>query len=63
MADVSTEQAMSLPETADLLGMTTEDVFDLVFSGQIQSVETPSGRRVVPRSAIESWTTSHEDPA
>jgi hypothetical protein len=63
MASVSAEQTVSLPEAADLLGVATEDVFDLVFSGQLTSVEMPSGRRVVPRSAIERWKASHEAPA
>ena len=41
-----------------LLDMTIADVYDLVFSRQLPSVEAPSGRRLVPRAAIRDWKTA-----
>lgn len=44
-------------EAAELLGLTIPEVYDLVFSRQLASVEAPNGRRLVPRTAIEAWNT------
>jgi len=52
------EDAVAVWEAAELLDMTIADVYDLVFSRQLASVEAPSGRRLVPRSAVEAWKTA-----
>ena len=46
---------VSVAEAGRLLGMTTAEAYDLVFTRQLKSVEAPSGRRLVPLSAIEDW--------
>jgi hypothetical protein len=53
MTDV--EETMSVAEAARRLGMTTHDAYTLVLSRRLESVESPSGRRVIPISAVERW--------
>ena len=53
------EETVSIPEAACLLGLTTEEVLNLVFLKELGSVEAPSGRRIVPISAIERWRLAH----
>jgi hypothetical protein len=54
---------VSVAEAGRLLGMTTAQVVDLVFTRQLKSVPAPSGRRLVPRSAIEDWKSQHSSAA
>ena len=51
--------AVSVAEAARLLGMTTRETYDLVFTRQLKSVAAPSGRRVIPRAAIGDWKRQH----
>jgi hypothetical protein len=53
------EETVSIPEAGRLLGLTTEQVLDLVFLKELESIEAPSGRRIVPASAIERWRLAH----
>jgi excisionase family DNA binding protein len=49
------EDVVSVAEAARLLGMTVDEVYELVFTRRLKSVEAPSGRRLVPRAAIDAW--------
>jgi len=53
------EQTVSVAEAARRLGMSTHDAYTLVFAKRLESQEAPSGRRVIPISAIEQWRTTH----
>ena len=53
--DSVSEDVVSVAEAARLLGMTIDEVYDLVFTRRLASVEAPSGRRLVPRAAIDAW--------
>ena len=55
MSDVDPEGTVSVAKAAKLLGITLEEAYDLVFQQRLSSVETPSGRRVVPVTVIEDW--------
>lgn len=57
------EDLVSIPEAARQLGITTEEAYDLVFGRQLRSVESESGRRLVPVEAISEWRTQHPVPA
>lgn len=57
MADV--EETVSIAEAARRLGLTTEEAYAVVFSKQLKSVETASGRRVIPVAAIKRWQGTH----
>jgi excisionase family DNA binding protein len=50
---------VSVAEAARLLGTTIAQAYDLVFTRQLRSVEAPSGRRLVPRAAIDAWKAAH----
>ena len=52
MAQV-TEQTISVPEAAERLGITTAQAYELVFAGKLRTVESSTGRRVVPLDAID----------
>jgi excisionase family DNA binding protein len=51
MADV--DDLVSVAEAARRLGITTEQAYELVFSGSLQTVASETGRRLVPAAAIE----------
>jgi len=53
--DVVSDDPVSVAEAARLLDMTIDEVYDLVFTRRLKSVEAPSGRRLVPLAAIEAW--------
>jgi excisionase family DNA binding protein len=53
--DPMSQDPVSVAEAARLLGMTIDEVYDLVFTRRLKSVEAPSGRRLVPRAAIDAW--------
>jgi hypothetical protein len=53
------EDLVSIPEAARQLGITTEEAYDLVFGRQLRSVESESGRRLVPVAVIIEWRTQH----
>ncbi len=57
------EETVSLPEAARRLRLSPEETFDLVFTRELRSVEAPSGRRLIPISAIERWKDAHPAPA
>jgi hypothetical protein len=59
MADVM-EQTISVPEAAERLGITTAEAYALVFARTLQTVESPSGRRVVPLEALEALRRQRE---
>ncbi len=59
MADVR-EQTISVPEAAERLGITTAEAYGLVFARNLQTVESPSGRRVVPLEALEALRRQRE---
>ncbi len=54
------EETLSVPEAARRLGLTTGETLTLVFSKELESVEAPTGRRIVPISAIERHRASHQ---
>jgi len=49
------DDPVSVWRAAELLDMTIDEVYDLVFTRRLASVEAPSGRRLVPRAAIDAW--------
>lgn len=58
MATMETSgEAVEIWEAAELLGLSIPEVYDLLFSRQLASVEAANGRRLVPRAAIEAWNT------
>ena len=56
---VDVEDTISVAEAAERLGISGEDVYMLVFSKQLPSVEAPSGRRLVPVTAVNGWLRTH----
>lgn len=52
MADVM-EQTVSVTEAAERVGITTAEAYELVFAGTLRTVESPTGRRVVPLDALD----------
>jgi hypothetical protein len=52
MADLM-EQTISVTEAAERLGITTAEAYDLVFARKLRTVESPTGRRVVPIEALK----------
>lgn len=59
MIDVDPEGTVSVAKAAKLLGMTLEEAYDLVFQQRLDTIEAPSGRRVVPVGVIENWLRDH----
>jgi len=57
------DDVVSVAKAAKLLGMTTAEAYDLVFTRQLKSVEAPRGRRLVPLSAIDDWKTQNTPAA
>ncbi|HEY6426595.1 MAG TPA: hypothetical protein VIX84_05130 [Acidimicrobiales bacterium] len=57
------EETLSVAEAACRLGITTEQALTLIFLKELDSIEAPSGRRIVPVWAIERWQSSHAAPA
>jgi excisionase family DNA binding protein len=54
MASV-TDQTISVTEAAERLGITTEKAYELVFARTLRTVESRTGRRVVPVQALEEY--------
>jgi hypothetical protein len=48
-----TEQTIGVTEAAERLGITTEEAYELVFARKLRTVESPTGRRVVPIEALD----------
>lgn len=63
MSDVDPQGTVSVSKAAELLGLSVDEAYDLVFSRRLISVEAESGRRVVPLEAIEAWRQRHPDRA
>ena len=57
MSDI--EDTVSVAEAARRLGISTEEAYELVLSRQLESAETPTGRRVVSIAAIARWRDTH----
>ena len=57
MSDV--DDTVSVAEAARRLGISTDAAYKLVFSRQLDSTETSTGRRVVPIAAITRWRDTH----
>ncbi|MBA2317840.1 MAG: hypothetical protein H0V93_08690 [Euzebyales bacterium] len=53
------EDLVSIPEVARQLGIATEEAYDLVLGRQLRSVESESGRRLVPVEVISAWRAQH----
>jgi hypothetical protein len=49
------EDAVPVWKAAELLHLTIADVYDLVFSRRLASIESATGRRLVPRAAIDDF--------
>lgn len=56
------DELLSVPEAARRIGLTTEATYDLLFTRQLPSVESTSGRRLVPADAISEWLVAHPVP-
>jgi predicted site-specific integrase-resolvase len=54
------EQTISVTEAAERLGITTAEAYDLVFARTLRTVESQTGRRVVPLEALEELRTHRE---
>ena len=63
MVGVNPEGTVSVVEAAEMLGMTGEEAYQLVFRRELKTVEAPSGRRVVPLEVIEAWKREHRAAA
>jgi len=50
---------VGLLEAARQLGVTFEEVFALVCSRRLKSVEASTGRRLVPVSVLDAWKAAH----
>ena len=59
MASVA-EQTISVSEAAERLGISTEEAYELVFARKLRTVETETGRRVVPVEALDQVRTRPE---
>ena len=59
MVDVDPEGTVSVARAAKMLGMTIDEAYDLVFEKRLETVEAPSGRRVVPVAVVEAWQREH----
>ena len=55
MSDVDPEGTVSVARAAELLGMSLDEAYELVFSKRLPTIEAPSGRRVVPLAVVEEW--------
>lgn len=54
MAEVTDQkETYAMVEVAEALGITYDEVFDEVFSGAMPSIESPTGRRLVPRDVVD----------
>ncbi|MGI8874665.1 MAG: hypothetical protein ACR2KP_10120 [Egibacteraceae bacterium] len=53
------EDLVSIPEVARQLGIATEEAYDLVLGRQLRSVESESGRRLMPVEVISEWRAQH----
>jgi len=53
------EDTVSVAEAARRFGLSTEEAYELVIARQLESTETPTGRRVVPVGAIARWRDTH----
>ena len=54
--DSVTDHTISVSEAAECLGITTEEAYELVFARTLRSVESPTGRRVVPVVALDEYS-------
>lgn len=63
MSEVDPEGTVSVSKAAELLGLSVDEAYDLVFSRRLTSAEAESGRRVVPLEAIDAWRQRHPDRA
>jgi len=59
MDDMDPEGTVSVARAAKLLGMSIDDVYELVFQKRLATVEAASGRRVVPMTVVEEWKREH----
>jgi hypothetical protein len=50
------QRTISVSEAADHLGITTEEAYELVFALELRTVESETGRRVVPIDALDDYT-------
>ena len=57
------DELLSIPEVARRLGLSTEAAFDLVVARQLRSVESSTGRRLVPAGTVAAWIAAHPVPA
>jgi hypothetical protein len=57
------EETLRVPESGRRLGLTTGETLTLAFLKELESIEAPRGRRIVPISAIERYRASHPTPA
>jgi excisionase family DNA binding protein len=55
MASV-TDQTISVSEAAERLGITTDEAYELVFARTLRTVESSTGRRVVPVAALDEYS-------
>jgi hypothetical protein len=53
-------ETVSMGEAAERLGLTIEEVFDLVFDRVLRSIAAPSGRRIIPLDALEDYRRARE---
>ena len=54
MSDVM-ERTISVTEAAERLRMSTAEAYDLVFTQRLRTIESPTGRRVVPIEALHEY--------
>lgn len=53
--DSAMQEPISVSEAADRLGITTAEAYELVFARELPTVESRTGRRVVPIEALEKY--------
>ncbi len=49
------QETISVSEAAERLGITTAEAYELVFARELRTVESPTGRRVVPIEVLEQY--------
>lgn len=65
VTDRTLSQTISVTEAAERLGITTDQAYKLVFARELRTVESPTGRRVVPIDAVDETMTllAADEPA
>ena len=59
MSDMPTASLLSPRRAAEALGVTAEEMLEMMLSGKIRTVADKAGVRMVPAEAIEEYRRAH----